>query len=161
MVMSTIEQRFESFRASLAAYGLAQVLELLNRDVPNRYSAVYRLKAGIFRKHLLFDKLDQVRHEYLPAVPAYASFRQTVFREGFFDTIESLADRRLDDYLYQGIVISYTGVPILDRFSSGSASGEIVGSLCHFDLVRHYIQFEEFELLQRVSRLITLDMVEQ
>jgi hypothetical protein len=153
--MPSIERRLNDFRSVLESAGLAQALEVLNSNVPHRYSAVYRLSGALLRNQFLFDKRGEVSPEFLKTVPFDSSFCQFVFREGVFNTADSSLDARLADNPYQGVVISYTGVPVIDQFGSG----EVVGSLCHFDLVRHALEDDEFEVLQRASRLITRAML--
>lgn len=119
------------------------------------YTAVYRLESGILHNHALFDKLGAVRPAHLASVPLGVSFCQFVFRDGSFDTSDSARDRRLDGHPYQGVVVSYTGVPITERFGAG----EIIGSLCHLDLCERHLAPEEFHLLQQAARRITAPMM--
>ncbi|RYY91242.1 MAG: hypothetical protein EOO24_31850 [Comamonadaceae bacterium] len=153
--MPRLDSRLDEFRAVLEQQGLQQALAVLNRDVPHRYSAVYRLTGALLRNHLLFDKQGEISPDFLKVVPFDSSFCQFVFREGVFNTDDSSLDNRLADHPYQGVVISYTGVPIVDTLGGG----EIVGSLCHFDLVRHTLDDDAFEILQRASRLLTPSML--
>ena len=141
---------------ALESAGLSRALEVLNGNVPHRYSAVYRLSGALLRNQLLFDKQGEIRPDYLKVVPFDSSFCQFVFREGVFNTADSSVDGRLANHPYQGVVISYTGVPVIDV----QGSGEIIGSLCHFDMVRHTLEDDEFEVLQRASRLITPAMLD-
>lgn len=153
--MLSIDHRLDDFRTMLESGGLAPALEVLNRNVPHRYSAVYRLTGALLRNQFLFDKQGEITPDFLKVVPFDSSFCQFVFREGVFNTADSSLDSRLANHPYQGIVISYTGVPVIDQLGSG----EIVGSLCHFDLIRHTLEDDEFEVLQRASRLITPAML--
>ncbi|MES1161980.1 MAG: GAF domain-containing protein, partial [Rhizobacter sp.] len=67
-----------------------------------------------------------------------------VIRDGHFKTSDSATDHRLDGHPYQGVMVSYHGVPIL-------LGGEIGGTLCHFDLAAHALTDDEFELLRQAA----------
>lgn len=153
--MASADARLAEFQDALAKGGLEAAVRVLNDGVPHRYTALYRLRGSMLLNHTLFDKRGEAKPEYLATVPWSSSFCQYVFRDGVFNTIDSPSDRRLDGHPYQGVVICYSGTPIVDH----AASGAIIGSLSHFDLVRHEISDVEFELLQRAARLIDSTMI--
>ena len=134
----------DRFRFALVSEGAAAALEFLNAGVPHRYSAVYKVDGGRLKNVLLHDKVGELRPDFLAEVPFETSFCQFVIRDGHFSTNDSASDRRLDGHPYQGVMVSYHGVPIL----SGS---EIWGTLCHFDLVAQALSDEEFELLRQAA----------
>lgn len=147
--------RFRAFYAALADDGLSTAVALLNRNVPHRYTAVYRLEKSTLHNQTLFDKKGETRPDHLAAVPLGTSFCQFVLRDGVFSTADSGADRRLDGHPYQGVMVSYTGVPITEFYEGG----EIIGSLCHFDVCSQDLDPAEFELLQQAAKLIRPAMV--
>lgn len=153
--MPHLKTRFDEYYKALADMGIAEAVAVLNRNVPHRYSAVYRLQGSVLHNLVLVDKLNEVRPEFLAEVPLHTSFCQFVLRDGFFVTQNSGDDRRLDGHPYQGQMVSYTGVPITDVLGSG----EIIGSLCHFDVVEREIDPHEFELLQRAARVINPNLI--
>ena len=106
----------------------AQALAFLNEGVPHRYTAAYRIRESIFENVALHDKKGEVRPDFLAAVPFEASFCQFVLRDGVFMTEDSARDGRLDGHPYQGVMISYHGVPIAETRE------HVVGTLCHFDV---------------------------
>ena len=132
----------------LAQRGLAGALGVLNRRVPHRFTAVYRLVGQALHniatvdKHLHLDPLD------LKVVPLKDSFCQFVLRDGLFLTSGSGSDPRLGDHAYRGIVGSYVGVGIADR------QGRPAGTLCHFDLDSHELPDDEYLLLDHAARLM-------
>lgn len=130
-----------TFKAVLASAGADTALAFLNAGVPHRYSAVYRFDGNTLKNILLFDKAGEVRPAFLAEVPLDVSFCQFVIRDGVFRTTDSATDRRLDGHPYQGVMVSYHGVPILVR-------GEIWGTLCHFDVAAQPLADEEFDLLR-------------
>ena len=129
-------------------YGLTAGLTGLNGRVPHRYTAVYQLDHETLRNIELVDKVGEARPDYLAAVPLGTSFCQFVLREGAFLTSDSGHDHRLDGHPYQGVMVSYHGVPVLDT------EGELYGSLCHFDVSEQPLSAAEFEHLQGVASAI-------
>ncbi len=138
----------ETFAELLSEKGPAAALEYLNQGVPHRYSAVYRFDGGLLRNVLLHDKLDEVRPEYLLAVPFEHSFCKFVLRDKAFRTEDSRLDQRLDGHPYQGVVISYHSVPLTD------AVGMLWGTMSHFDMVGFPLPDSEFDLLERAARVL-------
>lgn len=132
------------FTATLASQGADAALAFLNAGVPHRYSAVYRLDGRTLKNVLLRDKAGEITPDYLADVPFETSFCQFVIRDGHFQTGDSALDRRLDGHPYQGVMVSYHGVPIM-------SGGEIWGTLCHFDVVPQPLSDEEFELLRAAA----------
>jgi GAF domain-containing protein len=137
-----------TFAGFLADDGLAAGLAYLNEGVPHRYTAVYRFEGALLRNVALHDKLDEVRPQFLLAVPFRHSFCQFVLRDQAFRTEDSRSDRRLDGHPYQGVVISYHSVPLTN------AEGALWGTMSHFDMASHPLPDEEFELLQGSARIL-------
>ena len=137
---------FRIFSSALTSRGPADALAYLNDGVPHRYSALYRIDGQILRNVLLHDKKGELRPDFLAAVPFESSFCQFVLRDGVFLTDDSGSDSRLAGHPYQGVMVSYHGVPLI------SNAGELIGTLCHFDVAQHGLSDGEFELLQRAGR---------
>jgi GAF domain-containing protein len=137
----TCSRSIESFKATLSSEGADAALAFLNAGVPHRFSAVYRLDGRTLKNVLLYDKANEITPAYLVEVPFETSFCQFVIRDGHFQTDDSALDHRLDAPPYQGLMVSYHGVPIL-------SGGEIWGTLCHFDVVAQPLSDDEFDLLQ-------------
>jgi hypothetical protein len=133
---------------ALAQKGLGGALAVLNRRVPHRFTAVYRLVGQALHniatvdKHMHLDPLD------LKVVPLKDSFCQFVLRDGLFLTRDSGTDARLGGHPYSGVVGCYVGVPVQNR------EGRMAGTLCHFDLDSHEIDDDEYLLLDRAARLM-------
>ncbi|MET0717426.1 MAG: GAF domain-containing protein [Pseudoxanthomonas sp.] len=128
--------------------GLAAALAYLNEGVAHRYTAIYRFEGELLRNVALYDKLDQVRPDFLLAVPFRHSFCQFVLRDQAFQTEDSRLDKRLDGHPYQGVVVSYHSVPLTNE------EGALWGTMSHFDMVGHRLPDEEFELLQQAARVL-------
>ena len=140
--------RLKRLLDALTSNGLHGGLQHLNHPVDHRYTGVYRLKDSVFRNIALYDKEGEMLPEFLAEVPLEDSFCQFVIRDGLFKTEHSGNDHRLDGHKYQGVLLTYHGVPVLDN------RGELYGTLCHFDALHTTIPDEEFEFLQSAARLI-------
>lgn len=143
-----MDNALKSLRAVLAESGLQAGLKYLNDPLVHRYTGVFRLNNGAFRNVDLFDKQGEVMPEFLAEVPLTESFCQFVLRDGIFCTDNSADDARLDGHKYQGVLLTYHGVPVLDD------QGELFGTLCHFDAEARGLSDEDFDLLQRPARII-------
>ncbi|MDL9997443.1 GAF domain-containing protein [Variovorax sp. J22P240] len=136
------------FTATLRTAGPEAALAFLNAAVPHRYSAVYRLHGSTLQNVYLHDKQGELRPEFLAIVPFETSFCQFVLRDGAFLTDDSGADSRLDGHPYQGVMVSYHGVPLV------GATGELIGTLCHFDVQSHSLPDGEYALLQSAALVL-------
>lgn len=127
--------------------GRSAGLAYLNKRVPHRFTAIYRLDHAIMKNVDLVDK-EGIGLPDLQEVPLGNSFCQFVLRDGKFLTADSSGDDRLDGHPYQGVVGSYVGLPLLGN------DGELWGTFCHFDIANKPLQDEEFDFLQKVARLL-------
>lgn len=139
--------------SALETSGAAAAIQYLNAGVAHRFTAVYQLDGDTLRNQLLCDKLGEIYPEYLAEVPLNSSFCQFVLREGVFQTVSSTTDSRLDGNPYQGVVVSYHGVPLQ------SATGVLWGTLCHFDMQEWMLSDAEFELLEQTAKLLPAYLV--
>jgi GAF domain-containing protein len=138
----------ERFTAHLSAEGPSAALRYLNEGVPHRYTSVYRFDGELLRNVLLCDKRNQVRPEFLMAVPFGQSFCQFVLKDRTFSTSDSEHDPRLEGHPSRGVVVSYHSVPVLDD------SAQLWGTLSHFDMQSRPLADEEFDLLERAARVL-------
>ena len=139
----------EALTTALNEGGPIAMMEFLNKGVPHRYTAVYRFDGELLRNVLLVDKLDQIRPDFLLAVPFKHSFCQFVLRDQAFRTEDSRKDKRLDGHPYQGLVVSYHSAPL-----TVDAGGELWGTLSHFDMQNLTLPDDEFRLLEQAARLL-------
>jgi GAF domain-containing protein len=138
----------DNFRKALRQGGVAAALQYLNAPVPHRYTGIYQLKSGLLISAGLHDKAGEVLPGDLMEVPLVDSFCQFVLRDGSFRTEDSGVDGRLDGHKYKGVVLSYSGVPILGN------DGELWGTLCHFDTLNRRISDDEYEFLRKSARYL-------
>jgi GAF domain-containing protein len=140
---------FDNLADTLRRNGVQAMLEQLNARVTHRYTAVYQVNDQLLRNLYLVDKQKQATPDMLAVVPMDDSFCQFALRDGSFATEDSAVDPRLAGHPAQGVVVSYTAVPIVDD------QGEVVGTLCQFDLVRQELPPSEFALLEQVAKLLS------
>jgi hypothetical protein len=133
----------------LAQSGPAAALAYLNDGVPHRFSAIYRFAGPLLHNVLLHDKAGRMRPDFLSVVPFSRSFCQFVVKESAFRTDNSVADPRLVGHALRGIVVSYHSVPVLDHLT-----GELWGTLSHFDMRSLSLPEQEFDLLQAAAALL-------
>ena len=112
-------------------------------------TAIYRLRDGRMLNVALVDKHGEPLPDFLAEVPIASSFCQYVLRDGSFLTGDSGSDTRLNGHPYQGVMLSYCGIPIFDL------QGRAVGTACHFDLVARDIADEKVAHL-RAAIIVTL-----
>ncbi len=116
-------------KAALEEGGLAAGTRFLNATVEHRYSGIYQLQSGDLICIALSDKTHKVDAAQLVRAPLNTSL--TPFR-----TEGQSEEQRMFQHC----------VPITD------ASGVLLGTLCHFDHVRHELPDEEFEFLRTAAR---------
>ena len=116
-------------QAVLAAQGVRESLEFLNRRTPYRFTGLYRFD-GVTRRNVdLFDRLDPkaARGETTPLRQTFCSIVE-VSRQPVV-VADASTDPRTVEQPARARVQSYCGV-VLRRLD-----GTPFGSLCHFDLV--------------------------
>lgn len=144
-----INTTFAAFRQVLDERGLEAALEVLNRQIPHRFSAVYALPdAQRLVNIAVVDKLGEPYPPSLQSVPYNQSFCQFAIRDGQFRTTNSALDSRLDGHAYQGVLNSYHAVPLV------SAEGVVLGTLSHFDMDAIALDDDDFELLRMVAQAV-------
>ena len=136
-----------TLRHILDTGGLAAGLQFLNARVDYRCSAIYRLDKLTMQNVVTYDRTGAVNNA-LVAVPLTDSFCQHVIQDGSFATQDSGQDPRLDDNPYQGVVVSYYGLPLM------RTPDEIFGTFCHFDYVERSVPDGEIAFLEKVARLL-------
>ena len=145
--MNDLYADLAALRRILDTGGLAAGLQFLNARVDYRCSAIYRLDKLTMQNVVTYDRTGAVSNA-LVAVPLTDSFCQHVIRDGSFATQDSGQDPRLDDNPYQGVVVSYYGLPLM------RTPDEIFGTFCHFDYVERSVPDGEIAFLEKVARLL-------
>lgn len=119
---------FEELQAILANQGVREALAYLNRRTPHRFTGIFRfIENGQLENLYLFDREASDAQPWAP-FPRTHSYCGLIHdaKEPFF-VGNALSDPRVSDHPARESVISYCGVPILTE------SGDVFGTLCHFD----------------------------
>ena len=120
----------------------------MNQQVTHRFTAVYRLNKDSLEIIELVDKLNDPSTAPLPRVPFSQSFCEIAVRDGSLVTSNSALEKRLDDARYQGILTSYVGLPLM------RPTGDLFGTLCHYDYEEQPISDDAFSFLQQATVLL-------
>ena len=141
-------QAFEQFSDVLSGQGLRPALAYLLRQTDYRFIAIFRFEGGKANAAVFYDREmpEVLNAEEVPAEATYCCFARDA--RGVFATANSLEDGRLTSHVAREVVQSYCGVPVI------TPEGEILGTLCHYDLVpRDTGQIDLALLLQVASAL--------
>lgn len=143
-----MDENVSRFLAALQHQGVDAALALLNAGTSCRFTAVFELiGADLVNRHL-FDRNGEPRAKYMEVVPFKDSFCQIALREGEFRSTNTSADSRVDYSPYQGLVVSYHAVPLLDH------ALELRGTLCHFDMEETALDDFQFAMLRQAARML-------
>lgn len=141
-------QAFEQFADVLAERGLRHALAHLLELTDYRFIAIFRFENGKANAAVFYDRENPevLNAEEVPADATYCCFARDA--RGVFATANSLEDGRLTSHVAREVVQSYCGVPVM------TPEGEILGTLCHYDLVpRDPAQIDLALLVQVASAL--------
>lgn len=117
------------FTVQLRIDGLRQALATLLRRTDYRFIGIWRFQDGKASATVHYDREnpDQLTVEEVPDTATYCCFvRET---GAPFKTPNALVDERIGAHPARATVLSYCGVPVMDR------NGAILGTLCHYDVV--------------------------
>ena len=132
----------------LKLQGLNAALKFLNERVAHRFTAIYRLDKDDLQMVELIDKHNEPATAPKPRVPFSQSFCEVAVRDGLLATSNSALDHRLDARPNQGVLASYTGLPLMQP------AGQLYGTLCHYDYDQQPISDDEFAFLQQAAGLL-------
>jgi GAF domain-containing protein len=150
----TTDQAFAVFAKTLSASGLRGALAYLLSLTNYRFIAIFRFEDGNANAAVFYDRANPhvLSAEEVPATATYCCFARD--SRGVFMTANSLEDPRLTEHVAREVVRAYCGVPII------TPEGQILGTLCHYDLVpRDPEQIDLPLMLQVSSRLAQQNLV--
>lgn len=143
-----MNEDLKELEAVLRHNGLGAGLMVLNKRVAHRFTAVFKIEGALMRNIAIVDKLQEVVPDSFKEIPFEDSFCQFVLRDGSFITQNSQGDTRLDGHVYKGVLNSYVGLPLVTN------SGDLFGTLCHFDFPAVDLPDEEFQFLNEVVKVL-------
>jgi GAF domain-containing protein len=122
-------ERFARFSAILGSSGLRPALADLLEYTDYRFIAIFRFNGERANAAVFVDREnpDVLSVDEVPASATYCCFARDA--RGAFVTANSMEDPRLVAHVAREHVRAYCGVPIM------TPEGEILGTLCHYDLI--------------------------
>ena len=143
-----VKNELHDFEEILRRQGTYAALKFLNQRVSHRFSAIYRLDKNDLEFVELIDKQDDTATGPSSRVPFSQSFCEIAIREASFKTSNSALDKKLDGLPNQGVLLSYVGLPLMQH------TGNLYGTLCHYDTTEQVISDDEFAFLQQAAALM-------
>ena len=142
------EAHFRQFDAILSASGVRAALAWLVGLTDYRFIAIFRFEAGQATAAVFHDREnpEQLTTDEVPDTATYCCYVRD--SRGVFSVADAAADPHTAAHPARDAVRAYCGVPLL------TAEGELLGTLCHYDLLpRDPEQIDLPLLLQVASRL--------
>jgi GAF domain-containing protein len=142
---SNTKQTFDRFSSILQASGVREALAFLVGLSDYRFIGIFRFQGGKATAAVHYDKADPtaLRCAEVPETATYCCFIRD--SGGGFTTADALADERLRDHVAREAVQAYCGVPVMD------AEGQMLGTLCHYDVVPRDPEQLDLQLLLQVA----------
>lgn len=141
----TTREAFERFHRILEAEGVRDALAYLVGLTDYRFIGIFRFRDGKATTAVHYDRANpaELRTAEVPDTATYCCFVRD--SHGTFVTANSLADERLATHAARDRVLAYCGVPVLN------AEGELLGTLCHYDVVPRDPEQLDMHLLLEVA----------
>lgn len=138
------EARLAAFDRLLADDGPRAALRYLNGLTEYRFTGVFRFEQAVIGV-FYFDR-EQPDVAAIPAIPLEASYCSYVRRaNGLFTTADAMLDPRLTMHPARAEVRGYCGSPVFDP------EGNLLGTLCHFDVEPRDPTLIDSDLLQQAA----------
>jgi GAF domain-containing protein len=144
----TTDEAFEAFMQTFEAEGVRAGLAYLLALTDYRFIGIFRFEGGRANAAVHFDRENpgQLTAQEVPETATYCCYVRD--SRGVFTTANAMRDDRLINHPARDVVLSYCGVPVM------TSEGEILGTLCHYDLVpRNPKQVDLALMLQVASTL--------
>lgn len=127
--LSAQARTLHKFQDLLQTHGLRAALGELLLETDYRFIAIFRFDGERARSVVFYDREnpDVTGTDEAPASSTYCCYVRDT--RGAFVTANSLLDERLTGHVKREQVQGYCGVPVM------TPEGEILGTLCHYDVV--------------------------
>ena len=136
---------FNVFASLLASDGIRTALYSVLRRSNYRFVSIFRFKDGKATSSVHVDR-ENLGDTQAGEVDDTATYCSYVRNEGRpFVTSDASTDERTVGHVARDAVRSYCGIPIFQP------DGELLGTLCHYDLVPRDPEHLDLELLIQVS----------
>ena len=150
----TTDEAFARFSDTLDAAGLRAALAYLLGLTDYRFIAIFRFEEGMANAAVFYDREnpDVLAVDEVSDRATYCCYvRET---RGVFKTADAMQDPRLEGHVSRDVVQSYCGVPVM------TSEGQVLGTLCHYDLVPRDLEQVDLGLMLQVgSRLVQSNLV--
>ncbi|MEJ8852296.1 GAF domain-containing protein [Variovorax rhizosphaerae] len=146
----TANQLFADFVVTFKSQGLRDALAMLLMKTDYRFIGIWRFKDGKASAAVHYDRQDPgaLTATEVPDTATYCCF---VRESGApFKTPNALVDERLNSHPAREAVLSYCGVPVMDSY------GNILGTLCHYDVVPRNPEQIDLRLMLSVASYLAL-----
>jgi GAF domain-containing protein len=122
-------QAFQRFAHTLDTQGVRAALAYIVSLSDYRFISVFQFRDDKAMAALHFDREnpDVLRSAEVPDTATYCCYVRD--SRGVFTTANALLDARLASHPKRTGVLAYCGVPVMD------AEGQLLGTLCHYDVV--------------------------
>ena len=139
---------FNVFANLMATSGLRDALYSLLRLTDYRFISIFRFRDGLATSavHVDRENLTLTQADEVPDTATYCCYVRD--GNGAFTTADALIDARTAAHPARAVVRAYCGIPVLD------VEGELIGTLCHYDLVPRDPAQLDLELLLQAASLI-------
>jgi len=146
---STTSALFNAFREKLETDGVRESLAFLLRLTDYRFIGIWRFNEGRANAAVHYDRENPaVLHaEEVPESATYCCYVRN--SKGVFMTAHALLDPRTVGHPAREAVPAYCGVPLMDP------EGNLLGTLCHYDLVPRDPEQVDIELMILVASALT------
>ena len=137
------------FAKLLATEGVRAALYSLLRLTDYRFISIFRFRDGMATSAVHVDR-ENLTLQQAPEVQDTATYCCYVRdANGPFATADAVADVRAAGHPARDTVRAYCGMPIVD------AGGELIGTLCHYDLVPRDPEQLNADLLVRAAAALS------
>jgi GAF domain-containing protein len=144
----TTQAAFNTFKARLQAEGLRPALAYLLGLTDYRFIALFRFQGDRANAAVFYDREhpDVLRVDDVAANATYCCFARDA--RGVFATADAMRDPRLLSHVAREAVQAYWGVPVM------TPEGDILGTLCHYDVAPRETRQIDLELMLAVASTI-------
>lgn len=144
-----LRETIAEFRRLLQEQGIRPALGFINSLSSHRFIGIYRFDGPTLRNVCLVDREDEFAplQEDVAVEQSYCLYVRDT--EANFEFEDSLLDPRVEGHPLRQKVRAYCGIPLITE------SGQILGSLCHFDFTPRRISEPEVYLLETIAPYIT------
>lgn len=146
----TAKAAFAKFVVTQKNEGLREALAGLLTQTAFRFCGIW-LFQGDKAKAVIHVDREQPETESVPEVGATATYCSLMRESGKpFATFNAMTDARLASHVARTSVLSYAGVPVID------VNGDVIGSLCFYDIQPRDADEVDEQLMASISRYLSL-----